>query len=108
MRVDEFSPEYEAKLRLLPLPKSKKDKIVYFLWLDDQIMELWSDYLNMKCFFGDNTDDEALREKIDKKLLLVDHFEMYLDALRLHVTYDEIDAWAANNNYYKKFIYNRF
>ena len=108
MRAKEFSAEYEAELRLIPLPKSKGDKIVYFLWLDDQVMELWSEYLNMKCFFGNNIEDEPLREKMEKKLLLVDYFEMYLDALRLHITYDEIDAWASKNNYWKKYIYNRF
>tara|TARA_A100001391_G_scaffold134305_1_gene93192 strand:- start:116 stop:442 length:327 start_codon:yes stop_codon:yes gene_type:complete len=108
MRVKEFSAEYEAELRLIPLPKSKSDKIVYFLWLDDQVMELWSEYLNMKCYFGNNIETEPLREKMEKKLILVDYFEMYLDALRLHITYDEIDAWASKNNYWKKYIYNRF
>lgn len=109
MKVKEFSPEYEAKLRLLPLPESKSAKIVYFLWLDDQVMELWSEYLNMKCFFGDNTEEDAKHiQKMDKKLMLVDYFEMYLDALRLHITYDEIDSWTIKNNYWKRYIYNRF
>ena len=92
MRVKEFSAEYEAELRLIPLPKSKSDKIVYFLWLDDQVMEIWSEYLNMKCFFSNNTqEDKTLQEKMNKKLTLVDHFELYLDALRLHITYEEIN-----------------
>ena len=109
MKAKEISPEYEAKLRLIPLPESQADKIVYFLWLDDQVMEIWSEYLNMKCFFGDNSEeDKKLQEKINKKLQLVDHFEMYLDALRMHLTYDEIDAWTLKNNYWKRFIYNRF
>jgi len=109
MRVNEFSPEYEQKLRLIPLPESKGDKIVYFLWLDDQVMEIWSEYLNMKCFFGDNSqEDKTLQEKMNKKLTLVDHFELYLDALRLHITYEEIDDWASKNNYWKRYIYNRF
>jgi len=109
MRVNEYSPEYEAKLRTLELPVSRSEKIVYFLWLDDQVMELWSEYLNMKCFFGDNAHtDKSIQEKIDKKLLLIDYFEMYLDALRLHITYDEIDKWTIDNNYWKRFIYNRF
>jgi hypothetical protein len=109
MRVNEYSPEYEAKLRELPLPESKSDKIVYFLWLDDQVMELWSEYLNMKCFFGDNTEAEkSIQDKMNKKLQLVDYFEMYLDALRLYITYDEIDKWTMKNNYWKRYIYNRF
>ena len=109
MRAKEFSDEYEAKLRLLDLPESKADKIIYFLWLDDQVMEIWSEYLNMKCFLADNsTQDKQHQEKMNKKLLLVDHFEMYLDALRLHITYDEIDAWTLKNNYWKRYIYNRF
>ena len=62
----------------------------------------------MKCYFGNNIETEPLREKMEKKLILVDYFEMYLDALRLHITYDEIDAWASKNNYWKKYIYNRF
>ena len=109
MKPQEFSPEYEARLRCLPLPEAQEDKIVYFLWLDDQVMELWSEYLNMKCFFGDNLEtDKTIQEKIDKKLQLIDHFEMYLDALRLHVTYNEIDKWTLDNNYWKRYIYNRF
>ena len=109
MKVHEFTEEYEAKLRLIPLPKGKEEKIIYFLWLDDQVMELWSEYLNMKCFFGDNTEaEQEIQKKIDKKLVLVDYFEMYLDALRLHITYDEIDAWTLKNNYWKRYIYNRF
>jgi hypothetical protein len=108
MKVKEFSAEYEAKLKLLTLPESKSEKIVYFLWLDDQVMELWSEYLNMKCFFSSDEEDPELRAKMEKKLLLVDYFEMYLDALRLHITYEEIDAWASKNNYWKRYIYNRF
>ena len=72
MRAKEFSDEYEAKLKLLPLPESKADKIVYFLWLDDQVMEIWSEYLNMKCFFGDNSEEDLiLQAKMNKKLQLV-------------------------------------
>ena len=60
-------PTYKKRLTELQLPESREDKIVYFLWLDDQ-----------------------------------------LDAIRLHITYEEIEGWARENNYRKKFIFNRF
>lgn len=109
MKAKEFSPEYQEALKRLPLPELKSHKIIYFLWLDDQVMELWSEYLNMKCYSGDDPEEyERIQSKIEDKLLLIDHFEMYLDALRLHLTYTEIDKWTIKNNYYKKHIYNRF
>ena len=102
-------PTYKKRLTELQLPESREDKIVYFLWLDDQLLELWAEYLNMKCLFPfSNTRDERQKKQIDDKLLLIEHFEMYLDAIRLHITYEEIEGWARENNYRKKFIFNRF
>ena len=98
----------EEKLKALRLPESKEAKIVYFLWLDDQIMELWSDYLTLSALTGyDPSNDEYLQRKILSKLALIDYFEMYLEALRMHIDYNEIDSWIVENNYTKKVIYNR-
>jgi hypothetical protein len=101
--------EYEEKIRRLSLPESTDDKIVYFLWLDDQVMELWAEYLTMKCQAGViEPIDLSLNDRMNSKLELIEYFEMYLDAIRLHVTYNQIDEWVTTHDYSKKFIYNRF
>ena len=101
-------PSYKKRLTELELPESKEQKIVYFLWLDDQLMELWAEDLNMKCLFPFNdTRTDKEKKQIDDKLLLIEHFELYIDAVRLHVTYEEIEEWTRENNYKKKFIFNR-
>ena len=95
-------------LRQLPLPETKSQKIIYFLWLDDQIMQLWSDYLILKAQYEiTTTPNQEIEKKINSRLELVDYFEMYLQAIRLHVTLNEIDDWIIKNKYWKKVIYNR-
>jgi len=101
--------EYEEKIRKLPLPESMEEKIVYFLWLDDQVMELWAEYLTMKCQANNLTPiDLSLNDKMNDKIELIEYFEMYLDAIRLHITYNQIDEWVTLHDHSKKFIYNRF
>tara|TARA_A200000159_G_scaffold164559_1_gene194741 strand:- start:94 stop:417 length:324 start_codon:yes stop_codon:yes gene_type:complete len=102
-------PKYKQAVEALPLPEDKDAKIVYFLWIDRQIMLLWADYLHLKCEIGEVPPyDEKLEHEISEKIKLIDHFEMYLDALRLHITYDEIDKWVEDNEYERTIIYNRF
>jgi hypothetical protein len=105
---DKSCPTYQKKIKQLKLPKTKEEKIIYFLWLDDQLMELWADYLNMKCLYPfSDTRDEKESKQIEDKLLLIEHFEMYIDAVNLHITYREIEQWTRDNNYKKTFIFNR-
>ena len=102
-------PEYKKTIQALPLPDKREDKIVYFLWIDHQIMLLWKDYLDLKCEIDDVPPyDDKLEHEISEKIKLIDHFEMYLDALRLHISYDEIDKWVEENNYKKTALYSYF
>ena len=95
-------------LRQLILPETKGEKIIYFLWLDDQIMQLWSEYLILKAQYeASTTPNQQIEKKINSRLELVDYFEMYLQAIRLYVTLNEIDEWIMKNDYWKKVVYNR-
>jgi hypothetical protein len=103
------SPEYQQAIRNIKLPESDDHKIIYFLWLDDQVMELWSDYLILKSQAADYPPyDQKVEKQLQDKLALIDYFEMYLDALRLYIDYDQIDQWVIDNKYGKKIIFNRF
>ena len=89
---------------------SKKQKILYFLWLDDQVMTYWSLYLDMKCGLPmhDFWTEEDM-EKLDGYLQTIEYFESYQSELILEYTYEEIDEFVKNNlNMCKSFTFFRF
>ncbi len=107
--VPKDTPEYEELIRSLPLPETKKEKILYFLWIDDQVMDLWAQYLELKGYtYMTNEITNKNAQLAAEKLKLIEHYEQYMDALKLHITYKEIDTWATANSHYKRYIYNRF
>jgi len=89
---------------------SKQQKILYFLWLDDQVMTYWSLYLDMKCDLPihDFWTKEDM-EKLDGYLQIIEHFEKYQGELILEHTYEEIDEFVrCNPDLCKNFSFFRF
>jgi len=78
--------------------KTKSDRILYFLWLDDQIMHYWSIYVELK-FPHDETSevDRETQDKIDSCLKTIEYFEDRQRAIKQNITYSEIDKFVQQN-----------
>jgi len=89
---------------------SKQQKMLYFLWLDDQVMTYWSLYLDMKCDLPTHdfwTKEDM--EKLDGYLQTIEYFERYQGELILEYTYEEIDEFVRSNpDICKNFTFFRF
>ncbi len=76
----------------------KKNKILYFLWLDDQIMHYWSVYVDLKFPMEESVViDEETEQKIDSCLETIDYFEKHQVAVKQGITYQEIDRFVQDN-----------
>ena len=77
---------------------TKEQKMLYFLWLDEQVMNYWSLYLDLKMSLSD--DDFWSHEDIEKLntyLELIEYFEEYQKEITSQYTYDEIDNFVKDN-----------
>ena len=89
---------------------TKKQKLLYFLWLDDQVMTYWSRYLDLK---HNEPEDEIWSKeyirKLDDCLLVIDHFEAYQKQITDEFTYEQIDQFVRENpEICKNFSFFRF
>ena len=89
---------------------TKAQKILYFLWLDEQIMGYWSQYVELKFSYGDDTKiPTEVNQKLDELLSVIDHFESYQDVLRRGLTYAEVNKFVRDNpELCKKYMYYSF
>ena len=77
---------------------NKKNRILYFLWLDDQIMHYWSIYVDLKFPPEETiTIDKETQKKIDSCLSTIDYFENHQRAIKQGITYQEIDHFVQEN-----------
>ena len=89
---------------------SKKQKILYFLWLDDQVMTYWSLYLDMKCLLpSDESWSPEDIKKLNDYLQIIEYFEKYQSEVVAEYTYGEIDQFIKDNpDICKNFTFFRF
>ena len=89
---------------------TKTQKLLYFLWLDDQVMTYWSRYLDLK--HNEPEDDYWSKEyikKLDDCLIAVDYFETYQKEISDEYPYEEIDKFVRENpDMCKNFAFFRF
>ena len=88
----------KATNRLIDPELSKTQKMIYFLWLDEQIMNYWSLYLDMKCSLPENAlwtnkDMVALGDYLE----VIEYFEKYQQEITNEFSYEEIDEFVRNN-----------
>ena len=84
----------QKKTNKLINPKwTKEEKMLYFLWLDEQVMNYWSLYLDLKMSLPDNDfwPHEDI-EKLNTYLELIEYFEEYQKEITSEYTYDEMTA----------------
>ena len=105
----EFKSQRKTE-RLINPSWSKKQMILYFLWLDDQIMTYWALYLDIKGQLP--TDDSWVIEeqaKLDGYLQIIEHFEKYQSEIMETYTYEDIDRFIRDNpDICKNFTFFRF
>ena len=83
---------------LINVSWTKDQKMIYFLWLDEQVMHYWSLYLDLKMSLPDDEfwPHEDI-EKLNKYLELIEYFEEYQKEITSEYTYEEIDMFVKNN-----------
>ena len=89
---------------------TKKQKILYFLWLDEQVMTYWSLYLDLKMTLPDDQfwPDEEIK-KLNTYLELIEYFETYQKEITKQFNYDQIDEFVKQHpNICKSFNFFRF
>ena len=89
---------------------TKKQKILYFLWLDDQVMMYWAQYVELKFQYGKEVEPpDDIKIRLAELLNTIDHFETHQDVLKKELSYAEVDKFVrANPQLCKKYLYFAF
>lgn len=94
------------KLENKPISKnmSKEQAILYYLFIDDQLMCAWWDYLDAWEKVKDNnlTEDIKFTEKVMQTMTVVDYWEHILDQLKEIVSYQDIEDYIREHPEIKK------
>ena len=75
---------------------TKDKKILYLIWLDRTVLELWSDYLDI--WTNSSLSFDEKEDKTKEKKSLIDHFEKICDQIMAEVSYEEVNNFRANNS----------
>jgi len=75
---------------------TKEKKIIYLIWLDRTVLELWSGYLDIWTDNKLSFDEKETKTK--EKKLLIDHFETICDQIMSEVSYAEVDKFRVDNS----------
>ena len=89
---------------------TKEQMIHYYLFVDEQLLCAWWDYLDYWNSIKENTPTEEteLRAKMDETMEAVDYWEGILDQLKKKITYAEIEEYVlANPQIKKNFLFMR-
>ena len=70
--------------------EEKQKKIKYYFWLDEMIMDLWSEYLDLLI------DNHPL-ETCDNKLKMIDFYQDQVNELNKEFSHGEAYEWWKNN-----------
>ena len=69
----------------------KEKKYKYYFWLDEMIMDLWSEYI-------DYIIDQKPLELCENKLKLIEFYQSEIDNLAKDISFQEAVEWAEKNN----------
>lgn len=94
-----MSPENKKKTNELINPNwTKKEKLVYFLWLDEQVMNYWSYYLDLKFSLpNDEPWPKPVIQKLNEYLEAIEYFEKFQKEISKEFKYREIDQFAKDH-----------
>lgn len=68
----------------------KEKKYKYYFWLDEMIMDLWSEYI-------DYIIDQKPMELCENKLKLIEFYQSEIDNLAKDISFQEAVDWANKN-----------
>lgn len=93
------------KINIDPKTMTKEAMILYYLFVDEQLLCAWWDYLDYwheEREYDDYINDHVLRKKMEETMEYVEYWEDILDQLKKHISYEDIEEYIANNPHVKK------
>jgi len=69
----------------------KEKKYKYYFWLDEMIMDLWSEYIDLIV-------DEKPIEQCENKIKLIEFYQKEIDSLSTEITFKDAHDWGKKNN----------
>ena len=78
---------------------TKEQMIHYYLFVDEQLLCAWWDYLDYwnKIREEDSVEDVAIKAKMNETMEAVDYWEAILDQLKEKITYEDIEDYLVDN-----------
>ncbi len=67
---------------------TREEKMAYYFWIDNLILEHWSEYLDLRLDY--EADNEDLCEK---KIKLINYYQAILDEVGKEFSWSELDDW---------------
>ena len=89
---------------------TKEQAILYYLFIDDQLLCAWWDYLEIWEEVKDSNLSESTeyREKVMQTMSAVEYWEEILDQLKKIISYEDIEDYISNNpNVTKSYLFSR-
>ena len=83
---------------------TKEQAILYYLFIDDQLMCAWWDYLDAWEKVKDNniSENTKFREKVMQTMAVVEYWENILDQLKKLISYEDIEDYIREHPHIKK------
>ena len=89
---------------------TKEQAILYYLFIDEQLMCAWWDYLEVWELVKDSNVAESTeyRQKVMQTMSAVEYWEEILDQLKKIISYDDIEEYVSKNpNITKSYLFAR-
>jgi hypothetical protein len=98
------------KNKIDPTKTTKEGMILYYLFIDEQLLCAWWDYLEIWDCMKEpqSAESSEYREKILQTMNVVEYWEEILDELKKHITYEDIEDYIRDNpNVKKSYLFMR-
>ena len=88
------------------LNMSKEQAILYYLFVDDQLLSAWWDYLEyweeFKHIRDDLENDPEFAKKMNETMEAVEYWEDILDQLKTMISFEDIENYISLNPHIQK------
>ncbi len=88
-----------------PKTMSQEAMILYYLFVDEQLLCAWWDYLDLwheEREYEEYDSDHELRNSMQEIMNAVEYWEDILDQLKKHISYEDIENYIKENPHVKK------
>lgn len=89
---------------------TKEEAILYYLFIDDQLLCAWWDYLEAWELVKETELEESqeFKQKIDETMAAVNYWEEILHQLKKTITYEDIEEFVSQNpDVTKSYLFSR-